>query len=270
MVFLIMNDGPPDTLRPKTIIIQGPQPEDAEQSVPLDDEGLPPPVKAVTPVEPPHTPAGGHLELRIGVSLLAAFMLLFLFLDLVPETDREAVGMFAAFSLVFGMFFLVLGASKGQPRKSRPKTVVIANQQLEDKKTGSSSAALEARSDNPWIDDGDETHSFWASMLEEQPEPVAAPAKQTKKEIPVSSDAHLFSIMYFICFIPVALLCIAIGGLEACGAVLICCMPELFFIALFDNSTTKSSPQDVHHQGLNALLVVGLIALCLLIIIAFA
>ena len=49
-----MKDGPPDTLRPKTIIIQGPQPEEAEQSVPLDDEGLPPPVKALTPVEAPH------------------------------------------------------------------------------------------------------------------------------------------------------------------------------------------------------------------------
>ena len=89
-------------------------------------------------------------------------MLSFLFLDLVPETDLEAVGLFAAFSLVFGMFFLVVGASKGQPRKSRPKTVVIANQPVEDMKAESSSAALEARSDNPWIDDGDETHSFWA------------------------------------------------------------------------------------------------------------
>ena len=265
-----MNDGLPDTLRPKTIIIQGPQPEEAEQSVPLDDEGLPPPVKAVTPVEAPHASAGGHLQVRLGVSLLAAFMLSFLFLDLVPETDREAVGLFAAFSLVFGMFFLVLGASKGQPRKSRPKTVVIANQQLEDKKTGSAAAALEARSDNPWIDDGEETHSFWAGMLEEQTEPVAVSAKQSNKEIPVSSEPHLFSIMYFIFFLPVALLCIAIGGLEACGAVLICCMPELFIIALFGDQKTKTSVADVHNQGLDALLVIGLIALCLLMIIAFA
>ena len=263
-----MIDGLLDTSRPKTIIIQGPQPEEAEQSVPLDDEGLPPPVKAVTSEVAPHTPGGGDFQVRIGVSLLAIFMLSFLFLDLVPETDREAVGLFAAFSLVFGMFFLVVGASKGQPRKSRPKTVVIANQQFEDKKTGSSSAALEARSDNPWIDDGDETHSFWASMLEEQPEPVAAPAKQTKKEIPVSSEPHLFSIMYFTFFLPVALLCIAIGGLEACGAVLICCMPELFVIALFGDQKTKSSVDDVHNQILNALLVIGVMVLFLLVIIA--
>ena len=265
-----MKDGHPDTLRPKTIIIQGPQLEEAEQSAPLDDEGLPPPVKALTPVEAPHTTAGGHLQVRLGVSLLAAFMLSFLFLDLVPETDREAVGLFAAFSLVFGMFFLVLGASKGQPRKSRPKTVVIANQQLEDKKTGSSSAALEARSDNPWIDDGDETHSFWASMLEEQPAPVTAPANQIKKEIPVSSDTNDLLVLYLVFFIPVALLCIIIGGLEACGAVLICCMPEIFIAALFGDQKTKSSVADVHNQGLDALLVIGLIALCLLMIIAFA
>ena len=264
-----MKDGPSDTLRPKTIIIQGPQLEEAEQSAPLDDEGLPPPVKAVAPVEAPHTPVGGHLQLRIGVSLLAAFMLLFLFLDLVPETEREAVGLFAAFSLVFGMFFLVVGASKGQPRKSRPTTVVIANQQLADKNTESSSAALEARSDNPWIDDGEETHSFWASMLEEQIEPVAASSKQTNKEIPVSSDANDLLVLYLVFVIPVALLCIIIGGLEACGAVLICCMPELFIIALFGDQKTKTSVADVHNQGLNALLVIGLIALCLLMIIAY-
>ena len=196
-----MTEGSSDALRPEAIIIRGPELEEAEEEVVLDDEGLPPPVKAVTQVEAPHTPAGGHLQVRIGVSLLAAFMLLFLFLDLVPETDREAVGLFAAFSLVFGMFFLVVGASKGQPRKPRPKTVVIANQQLEDKKTGSSSAALEVRSDNPWIDDGDETHSFWASMLEEQPEPVTAPANQIKKEIPVSSETNDLLVLYLVCLL---------------------------------------------------------------------
>ena len=265
-----MEGGPPDTSRPKTIMIRGPTLEEDEQSVPLDHEGLPPPVKSVTPREAPHAPGSGDFQVLAVVSLLAIFMLSFLFLDLVPEAEREAVGLFAAFSLVFGMFFLVLGSSKGQPGKSRPKTVATTHQPVENMKGESSSAALEARSDNPWIDDGEETQSFWAGMLEEQPEPVAAPVKHTKKEIPVSSDAHVFSIMYLICFLPVALLCLLLGGLEACGAVLICCMPELLFIALFDNSTTKSSPQDVHNQGLNALLVVGLIALCLLMIIAFA
>ena len=265
-----MTEGSSDALRPEAIIIRGPELEEAEEEVVLDDEGLPPPVKAVTQVEAPHTPAGGHLQVRIGVSLLAAFMLLFLFLDLVPETDREAVGLFAAFSLVFGMFFLVVGASKGQPRKSLPKTVVIANQPIEDMKAKSSSAALEARSDKPWIDDGEETHSFWASMLEEQPEPVAAAAKETKKEIPVSSGTNDWLVLYLICFLPVALLCIVIGGLEACGAVAICCLPELFIFALFGDQNTKSSVADVHKQGLDTLLVIGLIALCLLMIIAYA
>ena len=83
-----MTEGSSDALRPEAIIIRGPELEEAEEEVVLDDEGLPPPVKAVTQVEAPHTPAGGHLQVRIGVSLLAAFMLLFLFLDLVPETDR--------------------------------------------------------------------------------------------------------------------------------------------------------------------------------------
>ena len=69
--------------------------------------------------------------------------------------------------------------------------------------------------------------------------------------------------------IPVALLCIIIGGLEACGAVLICCMPEIFIIALFGDQKTKSSVADVHNQGLDALLVIGLIALCLLMIIVY-
>lgn len=265
-----MKGGQLDTSRPKTIIIRGPKLEEAGESVDLNHEGLPPPVKAVTSEVAPYTPGGGDFQVRIGVSLLAIFMLSFLFLDLVPKAEREAVGLFAAFSLVFGMFFLVFGASKGQPGKSRPKTVVITNRPIEDKKAESSSAALEAKSDNPWIDDGEGTQSFWAGMLEEQTEPMTAPAKQTKKEIPVSSGANDWLVLYLVFFIPTALICIIVGGLEACGAVLICCMPELFVVALFGDQNTKSSVADVHNQGLNALLVVGFIALCLLVIIAFA
>ena len=72
-----MTEGSSDALRPETIIIRGPELEEAEEEVALDDDGLPPPVKAVTRVEAPHTPAGGHLQVRIGVSLLAALMLCF-------------------------------------------------------------------------------------------------------------------------------------------------------------------------------------------------
>lgn len=261
-----------DNTRPQTILIQGAPTEVSQRDQGVDDDGIPPPVKAVTSSLVSTTSSESQGHLLIGAGLMSIFLtpLSFLFLDLIPETDRELVGLIATFWFVLGLFCIGLGASKGQPKKSRPKTVVIANQPVEDMKAESSSAALEARSANPWIDDGEETHSFWAGMLEEQTEPVAAAAKQTKKEIPVSSEPHLFSIMYFICFLPVALLCIAIGGLEACGAVLICCMPEIFISALFGGQNTKTSVADVHHQGLNALLVVGLIALFLLMVIAFA
>ena len=49
----------------------------------------------------------------------------------------------------------------------------------------------------------------------------------------------------------------------------ICCLPELFIFALFGDQKTKTSVADVHKQGLDALLVIGLIALCLLMIIAY-
>ena len=237
-----------DNTRPQTILIQGAATEVSQRDQAVDDDGIPPPVKAVTSSLISTTSSESQGHLLIGAGLMRIFLtpLSFLFLDLIPETDRELVGLIATFMFVLGLFCIGLGASKGQPKKSRPKTVVIANQPI------------------------DEPHSFWASMLDEQTEPMAAPAKQTKQEIPVSSDAHLFSIMYMIFFLPVALLLVIIGGADACVGVLVCCMPELFLLGLFDNSTTKSSPQEVHHQGLNALLVVGLIALFLLVIIAFA
>ena len=261
-----------DNTRPQTILIQGAPTEVSQRDQAVDDDGIPPPVKAVTSPLVSTTSSENRGHLLIGAGLMSIFLtpLSFLFLDLIPETDRELVGLIATFMFVLGLFCIGLGASKGQPKKSRPKTVFITNQPIDERKTEFSSAPSKARSANPWIDDGDEPHSFWASMLEEQTESMAAPAKQTKQEIPVSSDAHLFSVMYMICFIPVALLLVIIGGADACVGVLVCCMPELFLLGLFDNSTTKSSPQEVHHQGLNALLVVGLIALFLLMVIAFA
>ena len=51
--------------------------------------------------------------------------------------------------------------------------------------------------------------------------------------------------------------------------VLVCCMPEIFFPPCL-GIKYKDVIADVHHQGLNALLVVGLIALFLLMVIAFA
>lgn len=267
-----MDEERADTLRPSTIIVRDHQHEEATLSYSLDREGLPLPVTAATTPDPPAKAVKGQHQSLIGVGLFLTFIspFPFLFLGLVPDEDQNAVVVVTVFSFILGLFCIALGASKDEPRESRPKTIVISNQLIEDKKVDTPSTPLVARSDNPWIDDGDETHSFWASMLEEQAEHVAAPVKQIKKEIPVSSDARVFSILYLICFLPVALLLIIVGGFEACGAIFACCLPELFLISLFDNSTTKSSPQDVHNQGLNTLLVIGIIALCLLMIIAFA
>ena len=267
-----MAEEPSTSGPPPTIIIHPGNKESTDEKTTRAEVDIPPPVKAFNPETPPTPSTNRNWESLTGAGMLAvmASPFMFLFLALAPETERDTIALLAGGLFFFGLFCIVLGASKAERRKTSPKTVIIPEQPTEEKDASPHTAVMEVRSDNPWIDDGDDSHSFWASMLEEQPEPVAASANQIKKEIPVSSEANDWLVLYLVFFIPTALICIIIGGAEACGAVLICCMPELFFIALFGDQKTKSSVADVHNQGLNALLVVGLIALCLLIIIAFA
>jgi len=199
---------------------------------------------------------------------------MFLFLALAPETEKDRIALLAGALFFFGLFCIVLGASKTERRKTPPKTVIIPEQPTQEKDASPHTAALEVHSDNPWIDDGDDSRSFWSSMVEDhyiipsvisgtpiQKYDIPAPSRQWKPE-----DFVLWNFL----FSPFYLVLIIFGGLEACIGILACqCLflPEILIAQMFlhprKNSTTEPG------QGASAIWVLVLIALAALMIIAF-
>ena len=199
---------------------------------------------------------------------------MFLFLALAPETEQDTIALLAGALFFFGLFCIVLGASKTERRKTPPKTVIIPEQPTEEKDASPPAGALEVGSDNPWIDDGDDSHSFWASMVEDHyviPS-VLSGTPIHKYDIPVSSNRWKNEDFVFwnLLLSPFYLIAIIFGGPEACIGILTCqCMflPEILIAQMFlhpkENSTTEPG------QGVGAIWVIVLIALVALMIIAF-
>tara|TARA_Y100000991_G_scaffold126954_1_gene95629 strand:- start:212 stop:847 length:636 start_codon:yes stop_codon:yes gene_type:complete len=200
---------------------------------------------------------------------------MFLFLALAPETEQDTIALLAGALFFFGLFCIVLGASKTERRKIPPKTVIIPEQPTEEKDASPPAGALEVGSDNPWIDDGDDSNSFWASMVEDHyviPSVISGTPIR-KYDIPVSSNkkwGYEDIVFWNILFSPFYFVLIIFGGPEACIGILTCqCLflPEMLIAMMFQhpkkNSTTEPG------QGASAIWVIVLIALAALMIIAF-
>ena len=197
---------------------------------------------------------------------------MFLFLALAPETERGTIALLAGGLFFFGLFCIVLGASKTERRKTPPKTVIIPEQPTEEKDASPHTAVLEVRSDNPWIDDGDDSRSFWASMVEDYYViPSVLSSTPISKEIPVSSDKKYGDTILFwnLLASPFYLALLLFGGPEACFAIIsfqCLFLPEALFLATIAGPNTNAGPPQ---QGLSAIWVIVLIALVALMIIAF-
>ena len=203
---------------------------------------------------------------------------MFLFLALAPETEQDTIALLAGALFFFGLFCIVLGASKTERRKTPPKTVIIPEEPTEEKDASPHTAALEVRSDNPWIDDGDDSRSFWASMVEDHYViPSVISGTPIRKEIPVSSTSRtglnfenfvlwnfFLSPFYFVLFI--------LGGSDVCLAFvnfylcILCFLPEAMIGMSLSAKQKIKSPS---HESLSAIWVIVLIALAALMIIAF-
>ena len=203
---------------------------------------------------------------------------MFLFLALAPETEQDRIALLAGALFFFGLFCIVLGAIKTERRKTTPKTVIIPEQPTEEKEASPHTAALEVRSDNPWIDDGDDSRSFWASMVEDHYViPSVISGTPIRKEIPVSSTSRtglnfenfvlwniFLSPFYFVLFI--------LGGSDVCFAFvnfylcILCFLPEAMIGMSLSAKQKIKSPS---HESLSAIWVIVLIALAALMIIAF-
>ena len=272
-----MAEKPSTSGPPPTIIIHPGNKESTDEKTTGAEVDIPPPVKAFNPETPPTPSTNRNWESLTGAGMLAvmASPFMFLFLALAPQTEQETIALLAGALFFFGLFCIVLGASKTERRKTPPKTVIIPEQPTQEKDASPQAAALGVRSDPPGIDDGDDSHSFWASMVEDHyviPSVISGTPIH-KPVIPLSSNKKSFSesvVFWNIFMMPFYLVAIILAGPGACIGILTCqCMflPEILIAYLFlypkENLTTEPS------QGVSALWVVVLIALAALMIIAF-
>lgn len=200
---------------------------------------------------------------------------MFLFLALAPETERDTIALLAGALFFFGLFCIVLGASKTERRKTPPKTVIIPEQPTQEKDASPHTAALEVHSDNPWIDDGDDSRSFWASMVEDHyiiPSIIGGTPIE-KYDIPLSSNKKSFAesvIFWNIFFLPFYLVALMLSGPYGVFLMLACqCMflPEILIAYMFVYPQENSNKEP--GQGASTIWVLVLIALAALMIIAF-
>ena len=264
-------DGPPPT-----VIIHPGNKESTEEKTTRAEVDIPPPVKAFNPETPPTPSTNRNWEslTRAGMLAVMASPFMFLFLGLFPQSERDTFALFAAGLFFFGLFCIVLGASKTERRKTPPRRVIISEQPAEEKDTSPHTAVLEVRSDNPWINDGDDSHSFWASMVEDHYViPSAISSTPIRKEIPVSSKRKLgfdeFVLWNIICS-PFYFVLLILGGPGVCIGLLTCqCMflPEALMVLAAGSQKRNLTTEP--GQGLSAMWVVVLIAIAALMTIAF-
>ena len=270
-------DGPPPTI----MIHPGHKESTDEETTNSKkvDHDIPPPVKAFNPETPPMHPRNRKLEALTKTGMLAVILspFVFLFLDFVPQSERDGVALFAAALFFLGLGCIVLAASKGERRKSLPRTIIIPNQPAEDEVASPYTADLEVQSDNPWIDGGDEAHSFWASMVEDhQVIPSAISSTPIRKEIPVSySKKYGWEefILWNIVLSPLYVVILIFAGTGGCIALLSCqCMflPEVIYLLAVGDTRHKARNLTTEpREGSSAIWVVVLIAIAALMTIAF-
>ena len=278
-----MAQGSSDGFRPKTILIQGAATGEASTTQELDDEGLPPPVKAIASHETSDLQTEGNIRL-IGLGLMLVFLslLLVLFLSLAPSNERENYGFYAGTSLILGLGGILLGMLLSRPvnKASPPKPIAITAQRNDNETVVPSAVVDEPETpsagdvnetvDGARVDDQEGTDSFWASMLEDRTGEVVETTKQTQKEIPISNQGLEYALLLAMVMAPFGFAIFLVGGPETCGILTAFCIPELVLLSLFGDSKTKSTPVEVVNQGTNALLVIVSIMFLLLMIVFFA
>ena len=182
-----MTQGSSDAFPPKTILIRGAATKEVSATHQLDDEGLPPPVKATLFQETSDLRTEGNIRL-IGLGLILVFLspLLVLFLSLAPSSERENYGLFVGMMLVFGLGCILLGMVLSKPKnKASPPTPVAMTTQRSIYETVIPSAVVHgpeipsAAGMNESVNDQEGTDSFWASMLEDRTGKVVDTTKQS-------------------------------------------------------------------------------------------
>ena len=200
------------------------------EQVGLDDEGLPPPVKAVsTPTSPAAEPKNQRHGLFLRSGLLALFFAPFGFLayPFMPDVDTSAITTSILVLMAVGVLFIAIGASNGEPRPPpRPRNLNIHT----EKETSSiyDLAALEQQAD----DVGNQSMSA-------PPTTAAQPTKPPSNDIGIKADDYaMLMVLAGFAFVPLIVIGLAFG--DPFIALYCCCFfPEIFLYGIGGKSNKK-------------------------------
>ena len=229
----------------------------ATEQVDLDDEGLPPPVKAVsTPTSPAVEPKNQRHGLFLRSGLLALFFAPFGFLayPFMPDVDTSAFTTSILVLMAVGVLFIGIGASNGEPRPPpRPRNLNVSV----ERETSSiyDLAVLEQHAD----DMGNQSVSV-------PPTTATEPANSPSNVIRVKSDDYaMLMVLTGFVFLPLILIGIAFGG-PFVGLYVCCFFPEIFLYGVSGKSDKKGGlGSEIHGFWV----VLFLAVMCILIIVSF-
>ena len=231
------------------------------EQVGLDDEGLPPPVKAVsTPTSPAAEPKNQRHGLFLRSGLLALFFAPFGFLayPFMPDVDTSAITTSILVLMLVGVIFIAVGASNGeaQPRP-RPRNLTVH--------AGGRAASiydLEALEQNAV----GEPNNSGPVQTTTKPKTTSQPGNT----IGIKTDDYtMLMILSGFVFLPLLLVGLAAGDpfiAFYCGC---CFFPEIWFFGLSGNSKKKEKKGGIGSEISGFWVVLFIALLCLFIIASF-
>ena len=226
----------------------------------LDDDGLPPPVKAAsTPNSPASSPRERRHSLLLQSGLIALFFAPFGFLmyAFVPDFDTATMTTSILFLMLVGVIFVALGASNGeaQPRP-RPRNLTVH--------AGGGTASiydLEVLEQNA----AGELNNRDSVQTTTKPKTTS----QAVNTIGIKADdGTTMIILAVMIFLPLLFIGMASGNPFA-ALYCLCCFPEIWFFPWIGKSKKKEKKVGLG-SDISGFWVVFFIALvCILIIVSF-
>ena len=267
--FIRMESGEDRAAAPQPIVIHPgysspealPERAQAEERVDLDDEGVPPPVKAAsTPNSPASTPRERRHSLLLQSGLMALFFAPFGFLmyAFVPDFDTATMTTSILVLMLVGVIFIAVGASNGeaQPRP-RPRNLTVH--------AGRGAASiydLEALEQNAV----GEPNNSGPVQTTTKPKTTSQPGNT----IGIKTDDYtMLMILSGFVFLPLLLVGLAAGDpfiALYCGC---CFFPEIWFFGLSGNSKKKEKKGGLGSEISGIWVVLFIALLCLIIIASF-
>lgn len=227
----------------------------------VDEDGLPPPVKAAsTPNSPASTPRERRHSLLLQSGLMALFFAPFGFLmyAFVPDFDTATMTTSILFLMLVGVIFVAVGASNGeaQPRPRPRNLTVHAGEET------SSIYDLKALEENAV----GEPNNSGPAQTTTKPKTTSQP----DSAIGIKTDDYtMLMILSGFVFLPLLLIGLAAGDPFIAFYCMCCFFPEIWFFGLSGNSKKKEKKVGLGSEISGFWVVLFIALVCLIIIASF-